>query len=253
MKILKMYVNRKYANHSYYCLFDEIPETTYEKIGCDYVGSAVDESGNVIFSSWLKRESYGNAFAGREISLPMKDGTVEKIKDYWFDRGSYPEHGEFVSIGCGTLEQLQNCYVYYGCCINKKTFETMLADYYSREKEYEYNEIQKWCNLQHKWYGVVIGGKNYPYMVNKFGDFVDAFTKESVYVRHNIGKMKKIGEEYRTFNICLFKLKYHDGDRIVKIEKNMFDVLRESLTDLTDEEIIKNCKLEEYMKGRICR
>ena len=41
MKILKMYVSRKYKPENYYCMFDEIPEITYEKIGCDYVGSAL--------------------------------------------------------------------------------------------------------------------------------------------------------------------------------------------------------------------
>lgn len=56
MKILKMYVARKYGNAHYYCMFDEIPEVTYEKIGLDYVGSAVDENGNVIFSEHLGHE-----------------------------------------------------------------------------------------------------------------------------------------------------------------------------------------------------
>ena len=46
MKILKMYVARKKGWKHYYCMFDEIPEITYEKIGCDYVGSACDENGN---------------------------------------------------------------------------------------------------------------------------------------------------------------------------------------------------------------
>ena len=251
MRILKMSVNRVYSNTQYFCVFDEIPEITYERKGCDFVGSVTDESGNIIFSSFLKKEGYGNAFAGRELTLKMKDGSYENIKDRWFDKGPYPEHGEFVDVGGATLKQLQDCYVYFGCYINKQAFEAMLDEYYSREREYDYYEIKDWCDLQHKWYDVIIGGKNYPYMVNKFGNFVNKRTKTVVYLRHNIHKLKEVNGQHKFFEICLFKLEYHDGNRLVKIEKKMFDVLRESLYDQSDEEIIKNCKLEEYTKGRI--
>ena len=53
MKILKMCVIRKYRDVHYYCMFDEIPEITYEKIGAHYIGSAVDSDGNVVFSRYL--------------------------------------------------------------------------------------------------------------------------------------------------------------------------------------------------------
>lgn len=238
-----MYVARRYGNEHHYCVFDEIPEITYEKIGSSYVGSATDEDGNIIFSKHLGYDSYGKAFGGRELSLTMKDGSVKKIKDYWYDWGHYREHGEFIDIGGGTLEDLQDCYVYCGYYINKQTFEKMLADYYSREKEYEYYEIEKWCKLQYQWHDMVIDGTKYPYMVNERGDFVHKYTKEPVYVRNNVLKIKYRNGERKQFPLCLFKLQYKDGDRLVKIERKMLDVLREALPDYTDEEIIKNCKL----------
>lgn len=117
-----MHVTRRYGQEHYYCLFDEIPEITYEKIGSSYVGSATDNNGNIIFSNYLGYESFGNAFGGRELTLKMKDGTTEKVKDYWFDWGHYKNHGEFIDIGGGTLEKLQECYVYCGYNINKKYF-----------------------------------------------------------------------------------------------------------------------------------
>ena len=158
--------------------------------------------------------------------------------------GHYSKHGEFVAIGGGTLESLQNCYVYCGYNINKQTFEKMLDDYYSREKEYEDYELENWCKLQYRWYDVVIDGVKYPYMVNYKGDFVKKNSKEPAYgLRHNILIHKKINDEHKSFPLCLFKLKYKDGDRLVKIERNMIDILRKSLVGYTDEEIIQNCKL----------
>lgn len=248
MKILKMCVLRQYGNSAYYCLFDEIPQITYERVGLDYVGSATDEHGNIIFSEFLKKEMFKGAFAGRELKLTMKDGSHTVIKDYWYDRGSYPEHGEFCEIGGGTLEQLQKCYVYSGYCINAETFQMMLDDYYSRECEYGYDEIKKWCELQYKWYDVKINGVLYPVMVNKYGNFVDKFTKKPIYPRINKHNIRKCSEGIKEYPICLFKYQFTNCNRLVKIEKKMLDVLRESLIDFTDEEIIKNCKLEEYTK-----
>lgn len=241
MKILKMYVARRYGNTHCYCLFDEIPEITYEKIGSSYVGSACDEDGSVIFSRHLGYDSYGKAFCGRELTLHMKDGTYQKIKDYWYDCGHYKAHGEFIDIGGGTLEDLQDCYVYCGYNINKDTFQKMLDDYYSREKEYEYYEIEKWAKMQYKWYPVVIDGKTYPVMVNEKGNFTKRETKEPVYPRRNICRYKKKVDKY--FKFCFFNYSYNDGNRLIKIERKMLDVLHESLP-FTKEKIIEKCKLD---------
>jgi hypothetical protein len=242
IKIIKMHVTRRYGQEHYYCLFDEIPEITYEKIGSSYVGSATDNNGNIIFSNYLGYESFGNAFGGRELTLKMKDGTTEKVKDHWFDWGHYKNHGEFIDIGGGTLEKLQECYVYCGYNINKNTFERMLDDYYSREKEYKYDEIEEWCNLQYIWYPVIINNKKIPLMVNKKGDFVERESKKRIYVREN--HLRYIsGNTHKEFKQCLFKYSYMDGNKKVKIERKMLDVLKDSLTDYTTEQIISNCKL----------
>lgn len=222
MKILKMYVTRQNGYEHYYCMFDEIPEITYEKIGCDYVGSACDENGNIVFSAFLKKERFGNAFAGRELTLNMKDGTTEKIKDFWFDCGSYKEHGKFIDIGASTLKDLQRCYVYCGYNINANTFQKMLDDYYSREKEYEYYEIEKWVKRQYKWFPIIINGKRLPVMVNENGGFAKTTTKEPVYPQ--INKLKRI--KGKCFEIRLFRYSYNDGNRLVTIEQKMSDVLK---------------------------
>jgi hypothetical protein len=235
IKILKL-IKTDYGH--YHAVFDSIPEMTYEKIGSDYIGSAVDDDGEIIFSRYLKREPFGNAFGGSELTLNMKDGSVHKIKDYWFDHGSYKKHGEFISIGAGTVEKLQDCYVYRGCNINKKTFENMVDEYLTRDKIHGYDDVEEWCKLQHKWYDVVISGKKIPYMMNKYGDMVDKWTKKGAYPRRN--QLKKVNGEYKQYTY--FKFKYHDGDKPIRIEASYLDVLKNTLP-FTTEEIIVNCKL----------
>jgi len=227
-------------------MFDEIPQLTYEKIGSSYIGSAITETGDIIFSEHLGYDSWGKAFAGREITLTMKDGSEQKIKDYWYDWGSYKPHGEFVGIGAGTLESLQNCYVYCGYNINKGTFQKMLDDYYSRDKEYEYYEIEKWCKLQYEWFDVIIDNIKYPLMVNKKGDFVEKYTKEPVYgIRHNYCIMRYYKQTGKSFDLCLFKWQYKDNTgRLIKIERKMIDVLKESLP-YAEDEIKNNCKITQ--------
>jgi len=239
MKIIKLH---KSVHGHFYALLDEKPELTYEKVGNNYIGSVINEDGSIVFSEYLSYSSWGGAFGGRELQLKMKDGSVNTIKDHWWDRGYCRSHGECLSIGAATLEESQKCYVYYGMNINKAVFENMLNDYFSREKLYDYYEIKDWCLLQHTWYDVIISGKKYPYMVNKFGDFVHRETKKPISVRHNkcIWRYKKKCD--KTFDLCLFKLEYKEGDRLIKLERKMLDVLKESLP-FSIEEIKRNCKL----------
>lgn len=122
----------------YFVVLDEMPKLTYEKINHDYVGSATDGDGNIIFSHYLKRQSFGGAFGGRELTLEMKDGSEEKIKDYWFDHGSYKGHGRFVDIGVGTPETLKNVFVFMGANIEKDLFDELLDEYLRTEKIYTY-------------------------------------------------------------------------------------------------------------------
>lgn len=42
----------KQKNGHYFAVFDEIPPITYEKVGSDYIGSAIDAKGNIVTSSF---------------------------------------------------------------------------------------------------------------------------------------------------------------------------------------------------------
>lgn len=235
MKILKL-IKQKHGH--YFVVFDEIPEITYERIGTDYVGSAINSNGDIVASHFLKREFYGDAFGGREITLKMKDGSTEKIKDYWFDHGSYKAHGEFIGIGAGTVEQLQDCYVYFGYNINKNTFEKMIDEYLAYEKLYEYREVEEWCKLQHKWYDVVVNGKKIPYMMNKFGEMVERESKKRVYPRQNV--TWHINGMYK--QLIYFRFSYKENGRLIKIDANYLETLKNTLP-YTEQEIIKYCKI----------
>lgn len=235
MKIIKLVKNQ---NH-YHVMFDAIPEITYEKVGSDYVGSSVDLDGNIIASHFLGYESWGNAFGGREIELPMKDGSIQTIKDYWFDCGSYKKHGEFIGIGAGTLDKLQRCFVYFSFNINKETFNEMVEEYLSREKLYSYKEVEEWSKLQYKWYNVIVNGVRIPYMMNEFGDMVTKETKDRVFPRCNT--MKKVNGNYKTYHY--FKLQYRDNGKLIKIEANYLETLKATLP-FSEEEIKINCKLK---------
>ena len=236
MKIVKLIKNDKY-NH-YYAMFNYVPEITYEKIGSNYIGSAVDSEGRIIASNVLGYERFKGAFAGRELELKMKNGSIEKIKDHWYDWGWYKEHGEFISIGAETLEGLQRCYVYFSYNINKETFEKMVEEYLTRDKLYEYCEVEEWCNLQYDWYDVIVNGEKIPFMMNKHGDMIDKETKKRVYGRYNRGK--KVNGKWRTYTY--FRFQYNDGYRLRKIEANYLETLKATLP-FTEEEIKENCKV----------
>ncbi len=235
MKILKL-IKQKHGN--YFVVFDEIPKLTYEKIGTNYVGSAVNSTGDIVASHFLKKQPFGDAFAGRELTLEMKDGSTEKIKDYWFDHGSYEKHGEFVGIGAGTLEELQKCYVYFSYNINKTTFEKMIDEYLVHEKLYEYREVEEWCKLQHAWFDVIVNGKKIPYMMNKYGEMVEKESKKRVYPRHNV--MRRVNGRYK--EQVYFRFSYKDNGSLIKIDANYLETLKRTLP-FTEEEIITNCKI----------
>jgi hypothetical protein len=235
MKIIKLV---KQNNH-YSAIFDIIPKITYEKIGSDYIGSSVDSDGTIIASDFLGYDSWGKAFGGREIVLTMKDGSIQKIKDYWYDWGWYKKHGEFISIGAGTLEKLQRCFVYFSYNINKDKFDEMVEEYLSRDKLYSYKEVEDWCKLQYKWYNVIVNGKPIPYMMNEYGDMVEKETKQRVFPREN--RMKKVKDKYKIYHYFKFKYK-DDTGKLIKIEANYLETLKATLP-FSEEEIKEKCKL----------
>lgn len=141
LKILKAYKN-DYGR--LYIVLDNIPKMTYEKSGKDYVGSATLPDGTIVFSRFLKKHSCRGAFCGAVISLNMGDGCYTYVQDYWHDEGPYKDHGEFVVVGCGTVQGLQECYIYESACINKKVLDKLLDDYLEHDDFCTYKALEDW-------------------------------------------------------------------------------------------------------------
>lgn len=115
---------------------------TYERDGKDFIGS------DGPFSSLLYYERGGGrfvAFAGRELALPMKDGTVEKVKDHWWSgllKGR-------ASVVIGDVKSLTDCYVFSGgCSAEPGALAELRATYTGPVYEYwEYNDVLQGRNL----------------------------------------------------------------------------------------------------------
>ncbi|CAG2152570.1 hypothetical protein LMG19282_04219 [Cupriavidus campinensis] len=126
---------------------------TYERDGKGFIGS----DGPFRDVLYYSRASTGfKAFAGREFELQMKDGTVETIKDHWWNghlNGS-------VSVAHGDVESLRKCYVFFGgTCIDPAALAELRATYsgcvypyrdYEKVIKYDHERQWLWSKLLHE-------------------------------------------------------------------------------------------------------
>lgn len=223
MKIIKAHKN---PNGHFQLMVDIIPKLTYEKVGASYVGS--DDEG--CFSDYLRYERASGrfvAFAGREITIEMKDGTRQVLKDHWWDSGNYDKEHKYIGIGLSTLEHLQNCFVFCSYNINEQKLNEMIEEYLKNDTFYAYYDIEKWAKLQYNWYPLIFHGRQLPFLMNYKGDIIDSVTKERKYAMSNYLKVKK----GKRFSLKLFELKYNNGDRLIKLEDKYDNVVKESLPE----------------------
>ena len=116
----------------------------YERHGNDFVGSD-GPFRNVLY--YQRSSGRFVAFAGRELALQMKDGSVEKIKDHWWS-GSMKG---YESTTYSDVESLKKCYVFYGgTCIDPAEFAALRATYtgcvypyWDYEKVIKYDDMRK--------------------------------------------------------------------------------------------------------------
>lgn len=115
---------------------------TYERVGNDYIGS------DGPFRDLLYYERGGGrfvAFAGRELALLMKDGTIQEVKDHWWS-GSLKGR---VPVTIGDVKSLTDCYVFYGgCCAEPGALAELRAAYTGPVYEYwDYEKVLKKADL----------------------------------------------------------------------------------------------------------
>lgn len=231
MKIIKAH---KSKNGGLYLMVDEIPKITYEKIGLSYIGS--DEQG--LFNEYLKFENYYGkmkAFAGREIEIELKNGEKIKLKDNWWDAGTYDKSKQYISIGIQTKNRLRDCYVYCGMNVSESAINDLLEEYLKHDIFYEYYEIEDWLKLDFDWYDLKFHGMTLQFSINNRGDVINNTTLKREYVRNNISKYKN----GKSFNLSLFKLKYQNNGKLIKLEDKYENIVKESLPEFEFEEYLK--------------
>ncbi|MEL4885691.1 hypothetical protein N6P31_01175 [Pectobacterium betavasculorum] len=119
-------------------------ELVYEKMpNGDYVG----EDGPFKDLLYYQHGSGAfKAFAGRELTLKMKDGTLNKIKDHWWS-GSLKGTQ---SVVVGDVESLKKCYVFSGgCSTGKEEYEALRSTYTGPVYPYwDYEKIIKFDDMR---------------------------------------------------------------------------------------------------------
>lgn len=114
----------------YYVIFEE-EERLYEEIKPNFFQCEA----NGAFSALEYRRGSRDAFAGREFTIKLKDGTERVCKgDHW----DVPpiSYDPIMSIGWGTIEKLRKCYVFIGGCIRVSVLEEWLKN---NDPKLEYN------------------------------------------------------------------------------------------------------------------
>ncbi|MFJ5469428.1 hypothetical protein [Pectobacterium carotovorum] len=121
-------------------------DLVYEKMpNGDYVGEDGPFKNLLYF-----KHGFGEAFAGRELTLKMKDGTLEKIKDHWW-------HGLLKgtqSVVACDIASLKKCYVFSGgFSVNKEEYDALRATYTGPVYPYwDYEKIIKFDDVRNDLY-----------------------------------------------------------------------------------------------------
>lgn len=119
-------------------------QMVYEKVGQDYIGSDGPFRDRLAFSPGRGRFK---AFAGREIRIRLADGSIESLKDHWW-QSFLPDH---VSVIHGSVESLKDCYVFGGgACIApddlaalRATYTGCVYPYWDYEKVIKFDAMRK--------------------------------------------------------------------------------------------------------------
>ncbi|MFU2318955.1 hypothetical protein [Rahnella sp. PCH160] len=124
-------------------VFNRPVSFTYELAGKDYVGTDGPLTNYLYFE---RAGGYFKAFAGSELTLNMKDGSVQKIKDHWW-------HGtkkDQIDIAVGDVDSLKKCYVFSSASVSKSefqalrdTYEGCIYPYWDYEKVIKFDDMRK--------------------------------------------------------------------------------------------------------------
>lgn len=126
---------------------------TYELIGRDYVGSDGPFTNHLYFE---RATVAFKAFAGRELTLNMKDGSQQVIKDHWWARCTKDK----IDIVVGDIESLKKCYVFGGASISKDAYQELRETYTGCVYPYwDYEKVIKFDDQRRELYQRIFHGE----------------------------------------------------------------------------------------------
>ena len=80
------------------------------------------------------------AFAGRELTIQMEDGTQRTIKDVWWSEGSSAwaaEHDvELHGFSYGTLDGMIDCCVFFASIMRAERLQELINEFYETHPDY---------------------------------------------------------------------------------------------------------------------
>lgn len=115
---------------------------TYEQVGNDYIGTDGPFTRALCYS---RASTAFRAFGGSALTLRMKDGTVQKIKDHWWQG----QLSEDIHVTVGDIKSLKECYVFGRASIRREDFQALresytgcVYPYWDYEKVIKYDDVR---------------------------------------------------------------------------------------------------------------
>ena len=142
-------------NSEFAYVFNRKPDLRYREID----GLLIGQDGPFINALFYRRSTgrSDRAFAGREFSYQMTDGSTKKYKDSWWsgvDSGSLKDKFglDLIDIPMGTVAELKNCYVFCGISVDKTPLEDLIKEYVGTTYEYwDYEKVINFDDMRKKY------------------------------------------------------------------------------------------------------
>lgn len=110
------------------------------------IGESTD--GLMDFLTYHKYDGNMRAFAGRELTIQMEDGTQRTIKDVWWAEGFLAwatEHDvELHGFSYGTLDGMIDCCVFYASIIRAERLQELINEFYETHPDYTPWDYDAW-------------------------------------------------------------------------------------------------------------
>jgi len=120
----------------------------YHEVGKSFVG---EDGPFRDFLGYEKSCGSMKAFAGRELTLKMADGTTKKIKDDWWQSCKTG----YIDITVKDVEGLQRCYVFNRASITPEDLKVLRSSYTGQVYSYrDYEKINNYDYERKKWIGL---------------------------------------------------------------------------------------------------